>query len=122
MKTIKNVGLLTDNEVSTRLIEIAIERGLSAPQTADEVKKFEEAYADEIQQVNGQLPSMKEVLAMANELKSSKKPILIAKESDLVDEKQQMAARKGNNISEEIHSKMDEAVKKAIEKRNSKGE
>ena len=119
MKSIKKLTLMTDHELSDRLIEIATELGLSIPQTANEVEIFEEKFATEIRQANMQIPDLKKVLALAEELETSNKQILAAKKVTLVDEKYQMAARNGKNLSEETHSKIDKVLKKHKEKLNS---
>lgn len=122
MKPIKNTTHMSEAEINKILLEIAVERGLAIPQTCEEVAIFEKTFAGEIREASKRLPDLMETLALAERLNSSNGLDLTFQEPLRVSGKYHMAARNGNNISEEALSKIDKALKDAKEKDNDNDE
>lgn len=111
---------LTEGEITARIREIAVARGLSLPETEEEVEAYERLFADEIEQLRQKAPpSLDSVLAMAKRIQDNGTVVLRRAESEPTVEGYALAARNGNAITDEIKTRMDDALAKA--KRNRKG-
>ena len=114
----KPTNPITDQELSILINEIATERGLRIPQTAEEVRIFENIFSTEINAAKQPKQDLKSILSLAQKLNDSDAPIFCPIEEVKPDEKYQIAARNGKIISKETEAKMDKALKKIQEKSN----
>lgn len=111
---------LTEGEITARIRELAVERGLSLPETEEEVEIYERLFAEEIAQFRRETPpSLESVLAMAQSIQENGTVVLRCAESEPMVDEYALAARNGNEITVEIKARMDKALEKA--KRDRKG-
>lgn len=117
MKKIKNiVPPISNTEYSKLLREIAVKNGLQIPVTASEIEFFEDQFADEIQSANQRRPSLESMLALANNIKASGKPITNPALENEPDPTYAMAARNGKGVNADTLELMEKALQEAREK------
>jgi len=111
---------LTEGEITTRIRELAVERGLSLPETEEEVEIYERLFAEEIAQFRRKTPpSLGSVLTMAKGIQKNDTVVLRRAKSEPMIDEYALAARSGNQITDEIRARMDEALEKAKRDRES---
>lgn len=113
----KHIGTTSmENTISKRLKEIAVEHGLSLPQTREEVALFEERFANEMQHANINRPSLDDLLLLTKKIKSSNESVVFHQDRKPADERYAMAARNGKKITSEIEQRMEKALDKVKSK------
>jgi len=112
-----NVVQVSDVEYNELLHEVAVINGLQVPQTPEEVSAFEKQFEKEIARANRYRPSLKEIMNLAKEIKSSGTAIVKTNTQLVIDGCYKMAARNGNEITKETEELMDKAIQKVKEKR-----
>jgi hypothetical protein len=113
---------LHDREFSDRLKEIAVQKGLRIPQTEEEVRIFEEAFAADIREAKARsIPNLKTLLAQARSLSSSPKAASVPFEASAPSSELALAARNSLDISDEVSQRMDAAIEKLSEKKTDGG-
>lgn len=112
----KSVTPISEAEYSNMLREIAVRSGLQLPESPEEIKYFEEQFADEIKAASRCRPSLESMLFLAKELKNSGAPIANP-EIEEPETAYAMAARNGKGITSDTEELMERALQKAREKR-----
>lgn len=104
---------MTDAEFHELLCNAAVQQGLALPKTPEEVRLFEEAYADQIQVANSKRPELKDLLELGKNIRNSGESILRRTEEADTEYNYQMAARNGKGITTDIEALMNDAINEA---------
>jgi hypothetical protein len=101
---------LFDKDLTVLLKEIAVELGVRTPQTVEEVKLFEKAFAIEIQTAKRSAPHLEDILKLARIIDESDSPIATPKEVKPTGYSYLMAARNGEGITPETEKILNAAI------------